>query len=628
MMPYLASGQDKPDSLIEELESAPTKKDELRILSQLSIYYLEEGNDLKKAKDYAWMAKDLIVESGLDFPVKLHFTVARIYDKMMSPYYGYMEIKLALEKIPHTDTLQLAVANNYYGIMLLHSGQLMDALKQFKTNLEYSKTHKLEEFQAKAYLGLSDTYNAIDDRPKEIESILKFLDKVHSLDDSTSIARGYFRLGEVYLTDSALSLSEENYLKAFNLRRALKDTSRMAFDMLRAAWINYLNGNLELSIKRYEKALAFAKIADRKPSITNGLGNLGTIYRDLEQYGKARIYYDSSIAISMEIKDFYNLSWVYKDMSDMYSTTGDYDDAYKFYKLFKVFNDSIENERFRQGLAHARTLYEADRKLQEMQLLSIRFKQNQYFLYVLGGMIVLLAVIGVLFIRQTRSNSQRRISEMNHKISEMTQKNLRQQMNPHFIFNTLNSIQYYMYQHDKISTNDYMTKFSSLMRKTLENSRHTAIPLKDELEALNLYLELEALRFKDKFKYEILISDEIDIVDHKIPTMLMQPYVENAICHGLMHKEGKGEVNVDLELEENTIVCSIEDNGIGRAAAMEIKKNNNVNHSSLGTTITESRLKLVTSLYGSSMKIDYHDLKTTDGNPNGTRVIIHIPIIT
>lgn len=217
---------------------------------------------------------------------------------------------------------------------------------------------------------------------------------------------------------------------------------------------------------------------------------------------------------------------------------------------------------------------------------------------------------------------------MNQKIAEMTQKNLQQQMNPHFIFNTLNSIQYYMYQHDKMATNDYMSKFSRLMRKTLENSRFTAIPVKDELEALTLYLELEALRFKNKFNYTVTIDEDIDVVMHKIPTMLIQPYVENAICHGLMHKEEQGTVSVDLRLEENTIVCTIHDNGIGREAALKIKNSNNGQHQSLGTTITESRLKLVHSFYGSSMKIEYQDLKSEDGTPQGTKVIIHIPIIT
>jgi LytS/YehU family sensor histidine kinase len=315
-------------------------------------------------------------------------------------------------------------------------------------------------------------------------------------------------------------------------------------------------------------------------------------------------------------------------MSQMNRDQGDYKQAYENHVLHKKFSDSVEMRKFNEGLADARTRYEAERAKKELELVSLKLDQQKYLTYGFAGLVFLAIVIGLLVFRQTRMSAKRRISEMNHKISEITQKNLRQQMNPHFIFNTLNSIQYYMYQHDKISTNNYLTKFSLLMRKTLENSQHTSIPIKDELDALELYLELEALRFKEKFEYSIRVDDEIDTVILKIPTMLIQPYVENSISHGLVNKEGTGFVNVDLALDDDRLVCTIEDNGIGRKAAMEIKNQKNGNHNSLGTKITESRLNLVNSLYGKNMKIDYTDLKDEQGIGIGTRVRIYIPIMT
>jgi LytS/YehU family sensor histidine kinase len=185
-----------------------------------------------------------------------------------------------------------------------------------------------------------------------------------------------------------------------------------------------------------------------------------------------------------------------------------------------------------------------------------------------------------------------------------------------------------MYQHDKLATNNYLTKFSSLMRKVLENSQHTSVSLRDELDALKLYLELECLRFMDKFNYEIKVDEDIDTLMFKVPTMLIQPYVENSICHGLMPKEGKGTVKIDLILEKDHIVCIVEDDGIGREAAAERQKINNVNHNSLGTQIAVSRLDLVNTLYGTSLKTIYTDLKNEHGEPEGTHVEIHIPIMT
>jgi LytS/YehU family sensor histidine kinase len=166
------------------------------------------------------------------------------------------------------------------------------------------------------------------------------------------------------------------------------------------------------------------------------------------------------------------------------------------------------------------------------------------------------------------------------------------------------------------------------MRKILENSQHTAVPVRDELDALELYLELESIRFRDKFDYEIRLDEEIDPLMYKIPTLLIQPYVENAICHGLMLRKDKGKVTISLALRRNYIACTIEDDGIGREASMEINQKKQANHHSLGTRITESRLDLVNSLYGTSLKTSFTDLHDEQGNAAGTRVEIHIPILT
>ena len=205
------------------------------------------------------------------------------------------------------------------------------------------------------------------------------------------------------------------------------------------------------------------------------------------------------------------------------------------------------------------------------------------------------------------------------------QKALSQQMNPHFIFNTLNSIQYYILQNDNLSSNKYLTKFARLMRLTLDNSQNNTIPVKDEIAALNLYLELESLRFEGKFEYKINVDSEIE--DYQIPTLLIQPFVENAIWHGLMHKEGNGFIEVNLKLINNQIFCTIEDNGVGRKKAKEIKANKSITHKSLGSKITENRLKLINSLFGSQMKIQYIDLENELGNSDGTRVEIVISVI-
>jgi sensor histidine kinase YesM len=207
-------------------------------------------------------------------------------------------------------------------------------------------------------------------------------------------------------------------------------------------------------------------------------------------------------------------------------------------------------------------------------------------------------------------------------------KALAQQMNPHFIFNTLNSIQYFIYQNDKESSTNYLAKFASLMRKTLYNSREDFVSVKEEIEAISLYLELEKMRFQNKFEFEIHIDEEIDKNNYKIPTLLIQPYLENSIWHGITHLEGKGLIKLQLKNNVKNIICIIEDNGIGRKKAAEINTQKRKSHVSMGASITEKRIELINVLYKQSLTINYTDIIDEKGNPKGTKVEINIPFVT
>jgi sensor histidine kinase YesM len=250
-------------------------------------------------------------------------------------------------------------------------------------------------------------------------------------------------------------------------------------------WNYYLEKMYDSSVFYFETSLKKYSIPGNIHSLaSNSLGNLGTLYRDLKNPEKALKYYQKAIDHGLIVKSLFNLQWIYMDMSDMYLNLKDTANAYKSYVLFKKYSDSNIKKENSQGLADARVRYEVDTQKKEVELLSLRLKSNRLLNYGFAGFILLGALIGLLLFRGSKLKDKRRISEMNRKISEITQANLRQQMNPHFIFNTLNSIQYYMYQHDKLATNNYLTKFSSLMRKVLDNSQHTSVP-KRWLSALN-----------------------------------------------------------------------------------------------------------------------------------------------
>ena len=213
------------------------------------------------------------------------------------------------------------------------------------------------------------------------------------------------------------------------------------------------------------------------------------------------------------------------------------------------------------------------------------------------------------------------------KLSEIEMSALRAQMNPHFIFNCLNSIKLYTTDNESAKAADYLTKFSRLIRLVLENSRSEKVTLKNELEALSLYMEMEAMRFKNKLNFTIKTDPDLDTDLVEIPPLLLQPYVENAIWHGLMHKKEGGSVQVKIsQLKAERLQITITDDGIGRARAAELKSKSAIAGKSFGMKVTGERIALINHLYKSNAKVQVNDLTDVQGNAAGTEVVIEILI--
>ena len=229
-----------------------------------------------------------------------------------------------------------------------------------------------------------------------------------------------------------------------------------------------------------------------------------------------------------------------------------------------------------------------------------------------------------LRIRKIKNNEKLK-TELNKKIANIESQALRAQMNPHFIFNTLSSIQHYISNHNTDAALKYLSKFAKLMRKIMENSQHQMITVAEEINALNLYLELEVMRFDKKFEYHIIIDPLIDQNYDRIPSMLIQPYVENAIIHGLLPKHGTGEISIILQKQNDTILCVIEDSGIGRESSKKFKKNRVQQHKSMGMSITQERLDILNASLSSNINSEIID-QYENGEPTGTKVILVIPL--
>lgn len=226
-----------------------------------------------------------------------------------------------------------------------------------------------------------------------------------------------------------------------------------------------------------------------------------------------------------------------------------------------------------------------------------------------------------------KEREQKLKSEYERQLMESEMNSLRLQMNPHFIFNSLNSIRYYILKEDSEKASDYITAFSKLLRMILQHSRERTINLEDELDALRLYIEFERQRFENKFDYSIEVGEGVNTSSIQIQPLLIQPFVENSIWHGLLHKEGTGHLSVKIVLDNKYLVITIEDDGIGRERSREYRSDKSRTYKSMGMQITKDRLKMMAQTANTKAGYEVIDLVNPDGASAGTRVIFKIKIL-
>ncbi len=289
------------------------------------------------------------------------------------------------------------------------------------------------------------------------------------------------------------------------------------------------------------------------------------------------------------------------------------------YKDITQLNNQLRDHQWRiDFLEKDKQIYDAeiDMIAKEREMQDEKLSYQRTFILLLSGLILLLLAFIIVLIARMRIQKKHN--------SYLALKSLRTQMNPHFIFNALNSINHFIVKNDERNANKFLGKFAKLMRDILQNSEADFIPLKQEIEMMQHYLELEYMRFPDKFEYDFVIEDNLENTDIEIPPMILQPYIENAVWHGLRYLESGGKLLVKMEKVEKSLRVIIEDNGIGRAKSAALKTKHQLDHKSKGLTNTNGRLKILSQLYGKEIHVEITDLNP-DGT--GTRVELVLPLM-
>ena len=401
-----------------------------------------------------------------------------------------------------------------------------------------------------------------------------------------------------------------------------------------------MNADYDSALLMFNKAInGFRKNKNANTkAIKNSLIGAAKAYLGKKNYKKAFPLVRESLSIAQNEGDRISVRDNFEILSDLFYHTGKNDSAYLYHKKYTALKDSILNRQFYWRLNNYRKEAEEQRKISQIDLLNKDNQLKEQKLKQEGQLknFLLLGLLGLLLIgffvfrwlslkrKNERLSSEKVNAELHRKASELEMQALRAQMNPHFIFNCLSSINRFILKNETEAASDYLTRFSLLIRMVLINSQKSLITLEDELEMLKLYLDMERMRFKNSFDYHIIFTNTVDAGAISIPPLLLQPFCENAIWHGLMNKQGPGRLDISLSMEGNTLNCIIADNGIGRQKAAEIKSKSAEEKKSMGLKITTERLALLNQENNFSTFYRIEDILNENNEVAGTCVRLKI----
>ena len=391
-------------------------------------------------------------------------------------------------------------------------------------------------------------------------------------------------------------------------------------------------GNTKQQIQVQQEAIEFNSSKGNKKALTDNYNSIAALNLKEEKPQEAIKYLKQNIVLMDELGTLESKEEALGLITAAYEQIGDYESALKSYqKLVKIqeANTKEKNKHIQLASTLSNELDEKDKRIELLQTNIQLSKDNMFLLenqkgeelkkqriviYALAGGFLVLLLAALLTIRSNRA--KRKANAM------LELKSLRAQMNPHFIFNSLNSVNSFISKNDDRSANKYLVQFSRLMRMVLENSKHDFVSLDSEIEILKLYLELEHLRFQDKFDYDFNIGKDIKKDEIEIPPMLIQPFIENSVWHGLRYLDEKGKLFVSIQKQEGKLIWTIEDNGIGREKSAELKTKNQQIGKSTGMKNIDDRLRILNKMNNTNMHVQVMDL---NNGATGTRVMVSIP---
>jgi len=521
-----------------------------------------------------------------------------------------------------------AVVFNYFGQIELSVSKNLIALQLANGEGDYAKI-------AKYSIDIGEAQLLIQNYKDAELYFLNAIDNASKIKDKRTVALSQINLGIVYKFKKDYPKALDYQRKALKLLVPYNDNDGLGNAHNTIGDIFREQKDFSKALSNYNRALVYFESTSNQEKIATVYHNVGYVFEKQGKYVNALNYLNRSVQIRAQFGYKGSVYPIYQTISNVYFKTGNQALAYKYLKMYSDYADSSKTIESNAKIAELSELYRSEQREREniiksdsierqrqkialntSQLENAELKTNLQT-YIIIGFVILMLLAGIIgFYRW----NQTKIKQQQHQ-AEMNQTLLRAQMNPHFVFNAMSVIQSYIYDNDTKNSAKFLVNFSKLMRLILENSSKESISIKTEFEILDKYLNIQKMRFEDRFEFKIVIDDILYEEDAIIPPMITQPFIENAIEHGRLHLKENGFIHIRFFKEKNMLQITVEDNGIGRKGSEMNKKSKE--HKSMAMKITKDRIDNLNKKYRSEgyMKLeDYDKIERT-----GTKVLISIP---
>jgi tetratricopeptide (TPR) repeat protein len=511
----------------------------------------------------------------------------------------------------------LARALASQGVVFSQQSVYFNALEMYQKALKIYLEINQKTNICKAYNNIGIVYKSQQNNGQALEYFKKALAIQLQIGEPTA-AVTLTNIGVIYAEQNNKIEALKYYQKAERL--FANNDNKRGFALLNNYYGDYYSkeNNFVKAEISYNQSLKMYEELQNKFGASLALYNLGILYSSQKKHDQAIVFATKSLNYATEIGVLDQIFHSEKLLSDLYGFQNKSQLAFLHYKNYVTARDSISNQ-------------ENDKKMLRLEMESEyksksaveQEKSKRKTMLVVFSILGILLLAGLLFALYNRMQIKKRLT-LQKEVAEYEQKALHLQMNPHFVFNCLGSISSFIVQNGTDSALKYLAKFSKLMRLTLEYSKGSLIPIDKEIESLQNYLELEQLRFHNKFVFSIQSTDKVEF-NMGIPPLLIQPFVENAILHGLVPKEGNGKIEVLFDVQNKQFVCTITDDGIGLTESKNLKKDSVTAHQSMALEITKKRLQIMEETTAQNANIEIKEI-TNNGKTEGTIVILRLPI--